>query len=99
MSPWFSEFDANIMVVSKMPVWFRLHNLPLHFWHHKSLIAIGNALGKYLEIYEDRISRGILTFTKICFEVDLSEGLPDSIILTFNDTQWIQPLDYENTAF
>jgi len=30
-TPWFPNFDANTMVVSKMPVWVRMHNLPLHF--------------------------------------------------------------------
>lgn len=31
ITPWFLEFDANTMIVSTMPVWVRLHNLPLHF--------------------------------------------------------------------
>ena len=29
----------------------------------------------------------------------MSEGLPDHITLNFNNTQWIQQLDYENTVF
>ena len=87
------------MVVSKMPVWAKLQNLPLHLWHHNVLITIGNLLGKFLKTDEDRISRGILTFIRICIEVDLSEGLPESINLKFNNTQWTQPLDYENTTF
>lgn len=87
MTSWFLDFNANTMMVSKMLVWVRLHNLPLHFWHHKVLIAIGNVLGKYLKIDEDRISKGILTFASICVEVDLNEGLRDSINLNFNNTQ------------
>jgi len=87
------------MVVSKMLVSVRLHNLPLHFWHHKVLIAIGNTLGKFLKIDEGRLTKGIFTFARICVEVDLSQGLPQSIILNFNNTQWIQSLDYENTTF
>lgn len=31
MTPWFPGFDPSTMVVSKMSVWVRLHNLPLHF--------------------------------------------------------------------
>lgn len=99
MTQWFSDFDANTMVVSKMLVWVRLHNLPLHFWHHYVLIAIGNTLGKFLKIDNDKPTRGIFTFSRICVEVDLSEGLPASITLNFNNTQWIQQLDYENTTF
>lgn len=85
------------MVVSKMPVWVRLHNLPLHL-HHKVLIAIRNTLGKLLKIDKDRLTKGISTFARICVEVDLSQRLPKSIILNFNNTQWTQSLDYENTT-
>lgn len=98
-TPWFSGFDANTMKVSTMPIWVRLHGLPLHFWHHKVLTAIGNSLGKFLKMDEDRVVRGIFTFARICVEVDLSQGLPDHIMLNFNNTQWIQQFDYENTAF
>jgi len=71
-TPWFYEFDANTMIVSTMPVWVRLHGLPLHFWHHKVLMAIGNSLGKFLKMDEDRAIRGIFMFARICVEVDLS---------------------------
>lgn len=98
-TPWFPNFDANIMKNSTMPVWVRLHSLPLHFWHHKVLIAIGNSLGKFLKMDEDRAIRGIFTFARICVEVDLSQGLPNHITLNFNNSLWTQPLDYENTAF
>lgn len=99
ITPWFPDFDANAMVVSTTPVWVRLHNLPLHFWHRKVLITIGNSLGKFLKVDEDRAIRGIFTFARICVEVDLSQGLPDHITLNFNNSLLTQPLDYENTTF
>jgi len=82
-----------------MPVWVRLHNIPLLFWNHKVLISIGNTLGKFLKIDEGKLTKCIFTFTRICVEVDLSQGLLESILLNFNNTQWTQSLDYENTAF
>jgi len=99
VTPWFPEFDANSMVVTRMPVWVWLHNLPIHFWHYKTLTAIGNTLGRMLKIDAERHIKGIFTFARICVEVDLSKGLPESIILNFNNSQWKQTLDYENTAF
>ena len=87
------------MKVTTVPVWVRLHNLPLHFWHHKVLSAIGNSLGKFLKIDEERINQGIFTYARLCVEVDLSLGLPDHITLNYNNTQRIQPPDYENTTF
>lgn len=76
ITPWFPDFDSNTMVVSNMPVWVRLHSLPLHFWHHKVLIAIGNTLGKFLKTDENRLTKGVFTFARICVEVNLSQGLP-----------------------
>ena len=87
------------MVVSKLLVWVRLHNLQLHFWHHKVLTGIGNSLGKFLEIDADRVTKGIFTFARIYVDVDLSKGLPDHILLLHNNQQWSQSLDYENTTF
>lgn len=40
MTPWFPDFDPNKMTVTKMPVWVRLYNLPLHFWNDESWKAL-----------------------------------------------------------
>lgn len=84
ITPWFPDFDTNIMLVSRMPVWVRLHNLPLHFWHHKVLEGIGNLLGRYIKTNTQRIEERIFTFARICVEVDLNKGLSDCILLTHN---------------
>lgn len=73
ITPWFPRFDANTMVVSKMPLWIRLHNLPLPFWHHQVLEGIENTLGKFVKIDLDKPSKGNFTFVRIC-EVDHSKG-------------------------
>lgn len=46
VTPWFPTFDATTMVVMKMSVRIRLHNLPFPFWHHQVLEGIGNSLGE-----------------------------------------------------
>jgi len=99
MTPWFPDFDPNKMTVTKMPVWVRLYNLPLHFWNEQVLEGIGNSLGKYIKTDLERIDERIYTFARICVEVDLSKGLPDNIKLIYKQQIWLQVLDYENTAF
>lgn len=96
---WSPDFDPNSMVVTKMPVWVKLFNLPIHFWHYKVLEGIGNTLGTFIKVDNERLDRDIYTFARICVEVDLSQGLPEHILLIHNGKQWAQPLDYENTAF
>ena len=85
ITPRFPEFDANSFIVSKIPVWVRLHNLPIHFWDQKILASIGNAIGRYIKMDTQRIDERIFTFARICVEVDLSKGLPGSIKLNHKD--------------
>lgn len=99
ITPWFPGFDANTMVVLKMPVWVRLHNLPIHLWNQQVLTGIGNTIGRYIKMDTQRIEERIFTFARICVEVDLSKCLPDQIQLKHRQRSWTQVIDYENTAF
>lgn len=99
ISPWFPDFDPNTMVVTKMSVWVRLPNLPLHFCHKAVLTDIGNNLGKFIKIDQTRYGQNLFTYSWICIEVNLSRGLPDKIILKHGTQNYTQPLDYENTTF
>ena len=49
LNKWTPEFDPAQDVSSAVPVWVRLPHLPLHCWNQKSLQAIGNSLGRYID--------------------------------------------------
>ena len=87
------------MTVSRLPVWVRLYNLPLLFWNDQVLESIGNSIGRYVKTNMERIEVRIYTFSRICVEVDLSKGLPENIMLIYQQQKCLQPLDYENTTF
>lgn len=99
LSPWFPDFDPSTAVISKLPIWVRLPNLPAHLWHFAVFQGIGNTLGRFLATDTSRGETGIYTYGRICAEIDISKGLPDQIILKVGDFHWTQTLDYENTAF
>lgn len=48
-TPWFPDFNANMMEITRMSVWVRLYNLRLHFWNEYVLEGIGNNLGRYIK--------------------------------------------------
>jgi hypothetical protein len=57
-------------------------------------------LGRFIKIDTDRIAKGFVTFTCICVEIDLSQGLPDKILIDWGDGDpFIYMVDYENTVF
>jgi hypothetical protein len=49
LNKWMLDFNLTQDVPSVVPVWVRLPHMPLHCWNLKSLEAIGNALGKYID--------------------------------------------------
>lgn len=85
ITSWFPEFDARSMQITRMSVWVRLYNLLLHFWNEGVLEGIGNSLGRYIKIDIQRLDERIFTFARICVELDLSKGLPESIYLVNNN--------------
>ena len=94
------EFNPLTMKSLATPIWVRLPNLPLHFWipHFQSII--GNSMGHFFKINDDRISKGLATFARVCVEMDPSTGLPDRILINWTDDEpYIHLLDYENTSF
>lgn len=99
LTPWFQDFDPSTAVITKLPIWVRLHNLPAHLWHYAVFEGIGNSLGRFLNADYSRVEQGIYTYARIYVEIDISRGLPDQINLKIGDFHWTQSLDFENTAF
>ena len=74
---------------SSVPVWVRLYSLPLDYWQTESLATIGNKLGCFVKVYEATKRRKYTSFARICVEMDLSEALPDEVILEVYDEEWV----------
>jgi hypothetical protein len=96
LNKWTSNFNPTQDVPSVVPVWVHLPHLPLHCWNQKSLHAIRNTLGRYID---QAVRKDQYSCTRICVEVDLEVGLPEAIKLTAADWTHIQELDYEQLPF
>ena len=81
LNNWNPHFNVENDIPSTIHVWVKLPFLPLHCWNYKTLQAIGNTLGKYIDPVEPK--DGIQNYAQICVEVDLEKGLPKAITLTF----------------
>lgn len=99
ITPWVPYFEPKKTSMTKMLIWIRLLDLPLHFWSSHTLEAIGSSIGKFLKNYLDRGKLGLSTYARICLEVDLSKGILEKIILKWKNTKWTIQLDYDNTTF
>ncbi|KAH9311377.1 hypothetical protein KI387_026412 [Taxus chinensis] len=91
------DFNLNTLLITKMHVWVRVPNLPMHLCY--ALEDIGNVLGRFIKEDMDRTHLGLYTYAHIYVEIDLTKGLLDHINLKFGNFQHSQVLDYENMAF
>lgn len=79
MKPWVLEFNFKEQIITTIPLWIKLPNLPLICWNSVVLSKIGSSLGKSL--YEDECTTQTsrIYFAKILVEVDLTRPLANSI--------------------
>ena len=96
LNGWTSDFDLEADIPKAVSVWVRLPNLPMHCWNPKSLQAIGNVLGKYIDMASPKDQYAC---ARVCVEVDLEAGLPEAIKLTVGNWVHFQKLDYEHLPF
>jgi hypothetical protein len=96
LNQWTSDFDPAQDVPSAVLVWVRLPHMSLHCWSLKSLEAIGNALGKYIDKAERKDQ---YSCAHICMEMDLEIGLSEAINITVADWTQVQELYYEQLPF
>ncbi|XP_049414593.1 uncharacterized protein LOC125877301 [Solanum stenotomum] len=70
MKPWVPEFNFKEEILTTIPLWIKLPNLPLNYWNSVVLSKICSCLGKplYADECTTQISR--ISFARILVEVD-----------------------------
>ena len=99
IKPWHSGFNSAEEIPSRVPVWIRLPRLPLEFWREDILHSISLLLGRPVGSATQTQDRKVISFARICVEVDLNNPLPDSMEICMGASSWIQQLDYETLPF
>eukprot|EP01018_Ginkgo_biloba_P034296 Gb_38926 [translate_table: standard] len=96
---WYPEFDPRKEIPSKIPIWVRLSFLLLHLWNLHTFALIGNCIGEFVIFLDQRDRNIITTYTRICVNINITEGLPEDLKLVVGDHLMIQQLNYEWVPF
>ena len=99
LKPWHPLFDASRERVDKIPIWVRLPALPLHFWGPVHFRRIGDILGTYLDADFSYLETHEKKMARIMVNINIREGLAETINLDWGPTVISQILDYENIPF
>ena len=97
LNKWDLSFNPEKDIPKAVPVWVKLPHLPLHCWNDEDFRTIGNTLGKYVDKSEPKAP--MFSCARICVEVDLEKGLPESINLSIDGWTHLQTVDYEQIPF
>ncbi|KAL9233114.1 hypothetical protein vseg_008149 [Gypsophila vaccaria] len=80
--PWSKEVELKKIKIEEVPVWIRLHHLPLKFWG-KSLPKIAGLIGKYVKGDYATEERNKIGYARVMLELKIDQRLPDTV--TFKD--------------
>jgi hypothetical protein len=96
---WTEKFSPEKEDFAHAPVWIRLYSLPQEFWLEEVLAGIGNTIGVYVKSSEATKQRRYTSYARICVYLNIAKPLPGSIVLEYQDEDWIQTIDYEHIPF
>ncbi|XP_057831869.1 uncharacterized protein LOC131042571 [Cryptomeria japonica] len=99
IKPWHVGFNPTEELPSQVLVWVRLPWLPLEFWREDIFSLVASQLGKPVGPSRQTMEKKVITYARVCVEIDLNKPLPDSIEIRLGSSSWIQQLDYETLPF
>jgi hypothetical protein len=96
---WWVNFDPAQDYFRFCHFWVLLSGLSLHFWHEKSLEAIGNILGKFICADLRALKANDRRICRVLVEIDIHSGLLESLEISWHGHHFFQPLDYLGIPF
>jgi hypothetical protein len=96
---WRVSFEPSQDYFHHRHLWVLLPSLPLHLWNEKSLEAIGNTLGCFISVDKEAIVAPVKMVAKVLVELDIHEGLLESIDIEWRGHHTRQKLDYLGIPF
>ncbi|CAA7049548.1 unnamed protein product [Microthlaspi erraticum] len=78
---WSPDFDPLKSDTETTPVWVRLSNIPVNFYHQKILMGIAKGLGKPVKVDDTTLNFERARFARVCVEVNLKKPLKGTIVI------------------
>lgn len=78
---WSPEFDPLKDEIETTPVWVRLANIPVNFYHKSILMGIAKGLGKPVKVDLTTLQFERARFARVCVEVRLKKPLKGTVVI------------------
>lgn len=78
---WSPEFDPMRDEIATTPVWVRISNIPINFYHRAILMGIAEGVGKPIKVDLTTLKVERARFARVCVEVNLRKPLKGSLLI------------------
>ncbi|KAG2330613.1 hypothetical protein Bca52824_001793 [Brassica carinata] len=78
---WSPEFDPLRDDIVTTPVWIRLTNIPVNFYHRSILMGIAKGLGKPIRVDLTTLNFERARFARVCVEVNHAKPLKGTVMI------------------
>ncbi|KAI3981719.1 hypothetical protein MKX01_009545 [Papaver californicum] len=90
---WKLNFDRVEMKF--LPVWVKIHNLPLFLWTTSFLSKVGSGLGIPLHADRKTNNRERLAYAMLCIDVEAHTSLPESLNIIVKGMEYHMDIEYD----
>ncbi|KAL0915557.1 hypothetical protein M5K25_015983 [Dendrobium thyrsiflorum] len=92
---WTPQFSPKREEYTSVPIWFKIHDLPLCCWTPTGISKIATKIGIPLAVDSLTASKSRLTFARVCVQVDSSASYPETIPITVEGKRFDLKIQYE----
>lgn len=78
---WSPRFDPLRDDIMTTPVWVRISNIPVNFYHNAILLGIAKGLGRPVKVDDTTLNFERARFARVCVEVNLSRPLKGTVMI------------------
>ncbi|XP_060194890.1 uncharacterized protein LOC132624075 [Lycium barbarum] len=95
LKTWELDFNFEQEALSVIPIWVKFLGLPAGYWSPEALSKIASVVGKPLYTDEFTANAEKISYARILMEADVSQDLPDSLIVETPSGPWKQAITYD----
>ncbi|KAL0921203.1 hypothetical protein M5K25_008255 [Dendrobium thyrsiflorum] len=92
---WTPHFSPNREEFTSVPIWFKIHDLPLCCWTPVGISKIATKIGEPLTVDALTASKSRLTYARVCVLVDSAAKYPDTVPISVEGKIFKLKIEYE----
>ncbi|KAL5718016.1 hypothetical protein ACHQM5_010961 [Ranunculus cassubicifolius] len=85
--PWSPEVESERGAIKTLPLWVKFLNVPKQVWNKKGLSRLASTIGKPMFMDKATEARSILSYARVCVEVEALKELPAMVKTKVSQTK------------